>query len=159
MRARIALSDIQFDSCFSSPHTRARQTTEIVWQQWQQQDFVVAREPIYLPSLAEVDLGWFQGLKNGEHVLTQGGAMHSGQSGCTFMVWHCVFGSWGCGESSAACDRICLPSLAEADLGWSQGLKNGGYVSIQGVQCYTASQQDNYCYCHMVETCLHTQVQ
>jgi hypothetical protein len=92
-------------------------------------------------------------------VLTQGGAMHSGQSGCTFIVWHCVFGGWGCGESSAACDRICLPSLAEVDLGWSQGLKNGGYGLIQGVQCYTASQQDNHCYCHMVETCLHTQVQ
>jgi hypothetical protein len=80
VRARIALSDIQFDSCFSSPHTRARQTTEIVWQQWQQQDSVVAREPIYLPSLAEVDLGWFQGLKNGEHVLTQ-------EVQCCGLVW------------------------------------------------------------------------
>jgi broad specificity phosphatase PhoE len=64
VRARTALSEIQFDSCFSSPHTRARQTTEIVWQQWQ--EAAPLQEPIYLPSLAEVDLGWFQGLKNGE---------------------------------------------------------------------------------------------
>lgn len=67
MRARAALSDIPFDSCFSSPHTRARQSTEIVWPLWQQQqEGTVAEGPIYLPSLAEVDLGWFQGLRNGE---------------------------------------------------------------------------------------------
>ena len=64
VRAGVALSDISFDSCFSSPHTRARQTTDIVWQQWR--DSAAVAEPIYLPSLAEVDLGWFQGLRNGE---------------------------------------------------------------------------------------------
>lgn len=63
VRAATALADIQFDSCFSSPHTRARQTTEIVWQQFQQSAAV--QDPIYLPSLSEVDLGWFQGLRNG----------------------------------------------------------------------------------------------
>jgi broad specificity phosphatase PhoE len=63
VRARTALADMHFDSCFSSPHTRARQTTEIVWQQFQQSADV--QEPIYLPSLSEVDLGWFQGLRNG----------------------------------------------------------------------------------------------
>lgn len=64
MRAQAALSDIPFDSCFSSPHTRAQQTTEIVWPQWQ--GTAEVQDPIYLPSLAEVDLGWFQGLRNGK---------------------------------------------------------------------------------------------
>lgn len=71
LRARAALSDIPFDSCFSSPHTRARQSTEIVWpllwqQQQEEEEGTDAEGPIYLPSLAEVDLGWFQGLRNGE---------------------------------------------------------------------------------------------
>ncbi|KAI8464437.1 MAG: histidine phosphatase superfamily [Monoraphidium minutum] len=56
--ARAALSDIAFDSCFSSPHTRARQTAELVWDR-----------PHYLDSLRECDLGWFQGMRNDDIAL------------------------------------------------------------------------------------------
>jgi broad specificity phosphatase PhoE len=45
--ARAALSDIAFGACYSSPHTRARQTAAIV-----------ADEPVFLDSLREADLGW-----------------------------------------------------------------------------------------------------
>jgi hypothetical protein len=41
-------------SCFSSPHTRARQTAELVWPSG----------PVFLDSLREADLGWFQGKRN-----------------------------------------------------------------------------------------------
>ncbi|KAF8055096.1 2-carboxy-D-arabinitol-1-phosphatase [Scenedesmus sp. PABB004] len=60
-KARAALDGLYFDSCFSSPHTRARQTAEIVWAPWQAGG---AAAPHYLPHLSEVDLGWFQGLRN-----------------------------------------------------------------------------------------------
>jgi hypothetical protein len=50
-------------SCFSSPHTRARQTADIVWQPWR--GVAPEPEPHFLHSLSEVDLGWFQGLRNG----------------------------------------------------------------------------------------------
>jgi len=49
LRARDALSSIAFDACFSSPHTRARQTAELV---------CAGRRPVYLDSLRECDLGW-----------------------------------------------------------------------------------------------------
>uniref|UniRef100_A0A383WBQ0 Uncharacterized protein n=1 Tax=Tetradesmus obliquus TaxID=3088 RepID=A0A383WBQ0_TETOB len=62
--AREALQHVEFVSCFSSPHTRARQTTEIVWQPWAGQAPV--QQPQYLPSLSEVDLGWFQGKRNAQ---------------------------------------------------------------------------------------------
>jgi serine/threonine-protein phosphatase PGAM5 len=62
VKARDALQGLQFDSCFSSPHTRARQTAEVVWQPWQDQQPELV--PQYLHHLSEVDLGWFQGLRN-----------------------------------------------------------------------------------------------
>lgn len=54
---RSALRDIQFDSCFASPHRRARQSTEIIW---------AGREApmLFADTLQETDLGWFQGLRN-----------------------------------------------------------------------------------------------
>ncbi|KIZ00503.1 hypothetical protein MNEG_7462 [Monoraphidium neglectum] len=40
-------------NCFSSPHTRARQTAELVCD-----------SPVFMDSLRECDLGWFQGMRN-----------------------------------------------------------------------------------------------
>lgn len=45
-------------SCFASPHKRARQTAEVLWEGQQ--------GPLtYLDGLREANLGWFQGLRNG----------------------------------------------------------------------------------------------
>ena len=57
-------------SCFASPHKRARQTAEIVWEERGQQ----LGPPLYLDTLREANLGWFQGLKNGECLSWQGPA-------------------------------------------------------------------------------------
>ncbi|GBF93261.1 hypothetical protein Rsub_05993 [Raphidocelis subcapitata] len=59
LRAREALCEIGFDGCYCSPHTRARQTAELVWPQGAQ----------VLESLSECDLGWFQGKTNDELAL------------------------------------------------------------------------------------------
>jgi len=59
-KARDALEGMHFDSCFASPHKRARQTAEILWEERGQQ----LGAPLYLDTLREANLGWFQGLKN-----------------------------------------------------------------------------------------------
>ncbi|KAK9869095.1 hypothetical protein WJX84_011988 [Apatococcus fuscideae] len=56
-RVRDALTRMPFDSCFTSPLTRARQTAEIVWSGRQ-------GKLIELESLAEAYLGFLQGMEN-----------------------------------------------------------------------------------------------
>lgn len=57
IRVRESIAGINFDSCFASPHTRARQTVDIIW--------TGRTAPLcYLDNLREADLGWFQGKTN-----------------------------------------------------------------------------------------------
>ncbi|GFP98303.1 probable 2-carboxy-d-arabinitol-1-phosphatase [Phtheirospermum japonicum] len=56
-RCRVALSEMHFDQCFSSPISRAKSTAEILWRG--------REEPlVYLDSLKEAHLYYLEGLKN-----------------------------------------------------------------------------------------------
>lgn len=56
-RCKMALSDMHFDQCFSSPISRAKTTAEIIWQE--------KEEPlVFLDSLKEAHLYFLEGMKN-----------------------------------------------------------------------------------------------
>ncbi|CAO2823850.1 unnamed protein product [Amaranthus hypochondriacus] len=58
-RCREALANIHFDKCFSSPISRAKATAEVLWDG--------RKEPlIFLDSLKEAHLFFFEGMKNGQ---------------------------------------------------------------------------------------------
>ncbi|KAL3345311.1 hypothetical protein AABB24_024328 [Solanum stoloniferum] len=56
-RCKMALSDMHFDQCFSSPISRAKTTAEIIWKG--------KEEPlVFLDSLKEAHLFFLEGMKN-----------------------------------------------------------------------------------------------
>ncbi|KAK6932562.1 Histidine phosphatase superfamily, clade-1 [Dillenia turbinata] len=57
-RCRMALSNISYDQCFSSPISRAKSTAEVIWEG--------RDEPlVFLDSLKEAHLFFLEGMKNG----------------------------------------------------------------------------------------------
>ena len=58
-RTKVALENIPFDVCVSSPIARARECADIVWAG---HDNAI----VYDDNLKEADLGWLQGLTNKE---------------------------------------------------------------------------------------------
>ncbi|KAK6917543.1 Histidine phosphatase superfamily, clade-1, partial [Dillenia turbinata] len=60
-RCRMALSNISYDQCFSSPISRAKSTAEVIWEG--------RDEPlVFLDSLKEAHLFFLEGMKNGLHL-------------------------------------------------------------------------------------------